>query len=55
MKIYIAERHNDYEGFDILGIFIKKEDAETCCSEDVDNKGLPKGDEYEVTKHKVQS
>lgn len=31
MKVYIAKRIYDYEGFDIIGVFSTKEKAQEAC------------------------
>ncbi|MGB5217368.1 MAG: hypothetical protein WBN66_03620 [Smithella sp.] len=37
MDVFIAQRHFDYEGFQILGVFELREDAERACKDDADN------------------
>lgn len=62
MKVFVAQRHYDYEGFAIIGIFTTKEAAQACC----DNDFLPRhksefpqeqrkmGDSYDVEEHELQ-
>jgi len=47
MKVYTAHRGYDYEGFTIIGVFSKREDAENCCQKD------KYGDYWEVEGHEV--
>lgn len=62
MKVYVAERHYDYEGFTIIGIFTTKEAAQACCDNDfipVRESEFPqqkrkRGDSYEVEEHELQ-
>lgn len=49
MKVYIAERHYDYEGFTIIGVFTTKKEAKKCCDYDC---GC--GDEHRVTDYEVE-
>jgi hypothetical protein len=49
MKLYVAQRQYDYEGFDILGIFSNKDVAERTCEEAKCNDGIMQGDKYYVT------
>jgi hypothetical protein len=46
MKIYTAERHYDYEGFTILGVFSTAEAAKAACEKDKD-----RGDDHEVNEY----
>ncbi len=49
--VYIAEAHYDYEGFEIIGVYMTRKDAEDACS-----RGRSKefgADEYKVTKHYI--
>ena len=39
MKVYIAKRHHDYEGYDILGVCSTKEAAEQRCQADTASDG----------------
>jgi len=34
MKVYMVKANYDYDGFEILGIFREKEDAEKCLLEE---------------------
>lgn len=53
MKLYVAERHYDYEGFQILGVYSTKSLAESACDKDVRPAGdymggQPRGDGHSV-------
>lgn len=48
MKLYTAERHYDYEGFVILGIFSARNVAEAACEDDRWPDGDRRGDSHEV-------
>lgn len=62
MKVFVAQRHYDYEGFTIIGIFTTKEAAQACCDNDfspVRKSEFPQqktklGDSYDVEEHEVQ-
>ncbi len=45
MKLFVAKRHIDYEGFDILGIFSNKDLAQATCEKDEVERS---GDSYSV-------
>lgn len=49
MKVYIAELHYDYEGFEILGVFKDENDAKKCLE---NHKHF--GDERKITEHEVE-
>ena len=48
MKIYIAERSFDYEGFTIIGVFNTQKAAQKACDNDRDKKGRINGDSHDV-------
>jgi hypothetical protein len=58
MKVFVAQRNYDYEGFAIIGIFTTKEAAQACCDNDFSprhKKELRKmGDSYDVEEHELQ-
>lgn len=62
MKLYVAQRHYDYEGFEIIGIFTDRAAAQLCCDSDCNpaDKGLPLewqrklGDAHTVEEHELQ-
>jgi hypothetical protein len=49
MKVYVARRHYDYEGFSIIGIFTDHESAQKCCDSDEQW-----GDSHDVDEHELQ-
>ena len=57
MKVYVAERAYNYEGFTILGIFSTREAAQEVC--DNDTFSTPnlcnrlRGDSYTIEEHEV--
>ena len=62
MKVFVARRHYDYEGFTIIGIFTTEEAAQASCDNDfvpVRKGEFPQqkrkqGDSYDVEEHEVQ-
>lgn len=49
MKVYVAERVYDYEGFDIIGLFASRVEAQAACDNDYRPDGKKKnGDFYEI-------
>lgn len=47
MKVFIAQREYDYEGFVVIGVFDSIEEAEKCCEVDkVNNESF--GDSWSV-------
>lgn len=54
MKIYVAERVADHEGFEIIGLFSTRAAAQAACDADVYDPrvplwtGKPRGDSYEI-------
>ena len=48
MKVYIAERCFDYEGFTIIGVFKTRDAAQKACDNDRDKTGRKNGDSHEV-------
>ena len=48
MKVYTAERHVDYEGFDLLGIFSTKDKAERAIEKDKEAEFASYTDGYEI-------
>jgi len=47
MKVYTAEKHWDYEGFEILGIFISEREAKKCCDNNLSKSKSADG--YEIS------
>lgn len=54
MKVYTVQREYDYDFSMVIGVFSTKKAAEECCKKDVDSKGRPRGDSYEVEEHDLQ-
>ena len=55
MKVFVAKREYDYEGFVIIGIFTTKESAEICCKNDFNiNRTILLGDSHNVEEHELQ-
>lgn len=48
MVVYVAKRHWDYEGFDIIGVFSNEKDANDKCLKDM------RGDYHSVECHSVK-
>ena len=49
MRVYIAKRHYDYEGYDILGVYSTQEAAEQRCQADTaSNSDGHSVNEYEI-------
>lgn len=59
MKAYLAKRGYEYEGFEVIGVFTRKEDAQKCCDNDFykDQNGVRFmcGDYHEVSEHEVEN
>lgn len=49
MKIYVAERNVEYEGFDIIGVFSSREAASLACDNDKFIDGQKRGDRHSVS------
>ena len=54
MKVYVAERHIDYEGFTILGVFSTKELAENANASDTWEDGRLRGNFYEIEEYELK-
>lgn len=56
MKVYVAEREYDHEGFVILGIYTTKEQAERACKNDFrpDQMKL-RGDSYSIEEFEIDA
>ena len=55
MKIYVAEREYDYEGFTIIGVFSTKEKAQEACDNDKDKDGIKRGDSHNVEEFEIDA
>jgi len=53
MKVYVAERHVDYEGFTIIGVFTTKELAENANTSDTWENGRLRGDFHKVAEFEL--
>jgi hypothetical protein len=51
--VYTAERHYDYEGSDLLGIFTTKEAAQAAIDGDVSQFGNPRGDSHQINAYEL--
>jgi len=52
MKVYVAEGHWEYEGFDILGIFTTRGDAQLFLDKAIKEDRL--GDSYKISEHDLR-
>lgn len=50
MKVYVAERYTDYEGFSILGVYSTKEAAEAANARDIEN-----GDHHDIEEYELDT
>ncbi len=55
MKVYIAEREYDYEGFTILGVFSTKEKAQAACDNDIREDGRKNGNSHEIEEFEIDA
>ena len=55
MKVYVAERGYDYEGFTILGIFSTREKAQEACDNDKWEDGRKRGDSYDIEEFEIDA
>jgi hypothetical protein len=60
MKVYVAEREYDYEGFTILGVFSTREAAQAVCDADIRppgsyRAGEPKGDGHAIEEFELDA
>ena len=53
MKVYIAERNYDFEGFVIVGAFSTREKAEEACDNDKYEDGSQRGDYHTVEEFEI--
>lgn len=55
MKVYVAKREYDYEGFTIIGIFTTQQEAQECCDNDWNiNRTSKNGDSHDIEEHEIQ-
>ena len=55
MKVYIAERGFDYEGFTIIGVFTTKEKAQEACDNDKFDDGRKRGNFNDIEEFEIDA
>lgn len=55
MKVYIAEREYDHEGFTILGAFSTMEKAQEACDNDKYKDGGKRGDSHNIEEFEIDA